>query len=395
MVHILEMPKLSPTMTEGTIAKWHKKPGDAIEPGDVVLEIATDKATVEHNALDPGFLRQILLEEGKTAEVGAALALLTDTKDEPYEMTKGIPLEKQIDAVSAPIASKTPTAEAVLSSPISAKSVFASPLAKKLAKAKGINLTSVQGSGPRGRIMSRDLDQIKTPSVPISTEITKIPLTPMRKVIGERLAYAKANIPHFYINISCDCTELSRMQEVLKEENVTFTVTDFLIRATALSLMEHPTIRTNFDAKESLILQYPHADISIAVAIEGGLITPILFAAEAMPVAKVSQELKSLAQKARAGKLTPQEYVGGCFTISNLGMFGIPEFQAIINPPQCAILAVGAIAEEIKSINGQFISRKMLKLSLSVDHRVIDGAAAAKFLGTLKKYLEKPALLLV
>lgn len=386
MLQTIQMPKLSPTMTDGVIAKWHKKVGDHVDAGDVLLEIGTDKATVEHSALDNGWVREILASEGSTVEVGKDIALLTDEENEIY--TKTTPTK---EAMKAEIPTQKIEPKPIEKQP--QDHIIASPLAKKLAKESGLDLATIHGSGPHGRIMSRDLP--KTIPTAVQTDVIKIPLSPMRKVISERLTYSKTHIPHFYLTLNCDVSDLIHMREQLKEEKYTLTVTDFIVRAVALSLMEHPTIRSCYDEKEQVILQYPHADISIAVSVEGGLVTPILFNAEEKPIQALSQELKKLAEKARSGKLSPKEYTGGCFTITNLGMFGIDEFKAIVNPPQCAILAVGVATEELKMVQGQVVSRKILKLSLSVDHRVVDGEVAASFVQSIRKYLEKPALLLV
>lgn len=386
MLHTISMPKLSPTMTEGVIAKWHKKPGDKIEAGDVLLEISTDKATVEHNALDPGWMREILIEEGAHAEVGIDLALVTDEAKESYTFSK---TEEKKEALTL----KEPKKSIGLPSPSPLKTdrILVSPLAKKIAKDAGIDLQAVRGTGPQGRIMSRDLPQVP-PSAHAQTAVIKTPLTPMRRTIAERLSYSKRHIPHFYVREECDLTDLVRMREQLKEAQYTFTINDFIVRATALSLMEHPALRSSYDEKEQVVVQYPDADISVAVSVEGGLITPILFQANKKSLSILSTEMKRLAEKARNGKLSPEEYTGGCFTISNLGMFGIPEFQAIVNPPQAAILAVGAAQDGLKMIDGRVDSRKLLKLTLSVDHRVVDGEKAARFMQTLKHYLERPIL---
>jgi pyruvate dehydrogenase E2 component (dihydrolipoamide acetyltransferase) len=386
MLHELTMPKLSPTMTEGVIAKWHKKKGDQIAPGDLLLEIATDKATVEHNAIDPGWLREIVAQEGTTIEVNALLAFMTDEEKEPYE-----PKATATVAIAPKQEVKTePKVELKAATP-SSDHIAASPLAKKLAKESGIDLSSVHGTGPRGRIMSRDLE--KESILPKDESKKKVVMSQMRKVIAERLSYAKKMIPHFYITQSVDVTDLVNMREELKKEGRAYTVTDFIVKATANSLMESPNMRMSFDEKEQALWQFPHADISLAVSIEGGLITPVLFQAEKMPLDTISKEVKRLAEKARSLKLTPEEYTGGCFTITNLGMYGVSSFYAIINPPQAAILSVGAAEEELKKIDSIIVTRKILTLSLAVDHRVIDGAVAAQFLQSMKKYLEKPYLL--
>lgn len=388
MQQMIQMPKLSPTMTDGVIAKWHKQVGDFVDAGDVLFEISTDKATVEHSSLDSGYLREILVAEGESAPVGTNLAILTEAKDEKY--TTSTPSKKE----EAPKEEIVQPLAAFKEEPTFKERILASPLAKKLAKATGISLETVHGTGPGGRIMSRDLPQMPSQTI-LQAEVVRIPLSPMRKVIAERLSYAKMNIPHFYLTLPCDVTDLLKMREQLKEEQFTLTITDFIVRAVALSLMGNPLLRSCFDENERVVLQHPYADISIAVSIAGGVVTPVLFKANEKSIQELSKEMKKLTEKARTNKLRPEEYTGGCFTISNLGMFGIDEFQAIINPPQCAILAVGAATDALRMIDGKLEQHKILKLSLSVDHRILDGEVSARFLQSMKKYLEKPALLLL
>ena len=387
------MPKLSPTMTEGMIAKWHKKKGDRIEAGDLLLEISTDKATVEHNALDPGWLREIMAQEGSTILVNEPLAFTTDEENESFEPKAALSPVTVSNKEERKTAEQPPaTIEPSIPS-ATPERLFASPLAKKLAKERGIDLSALQGSGPRGRIMSRDLEKAAVATREETKK--KVVLNQMRKAIAERLSYAKKTIPHFYITLGVDVTDLLTLREDLKKEAIAFTVTDFLVKSAARALMESPNMRMSFDEQEKALWHYPHADISLAVSIEGGLITPVLFQAETMSLDAISKEVKRLAEKARSMKLSPEEYTGGCFTISNLGMYGVSEFYAIINPPQAAILSVGAAEDELKKIGTEIVSRKVLKLSLAVDHRVIDGAVAAQFLQLMKKYLEKPYLLLI
>ncbi len=415
------MPKLSPTMTEGVIAKWHKNPGDFIEAGDLVVEISTDKATVEHNALDPGWLRKILVPEGGKALVNEPLAIMTQEQNESFDSV--VPAEKKqaatAEVATTTTASQQPTEkqEVKLASVHTSSSdrIIASPLAKKLAHTMGISLEGVQGSGPRGRIMSRDLEKIQEKNtshskataspqqkhaIPcknessVSEEVRVEVLSPMRQVIAKRLQTSKATIPHFYATVEVDVRKLLNIREEMKASGLSITVNDFIVKASALSLMDHPVVRTNFDEATNTVTYFPHADISVAVSINGGLITPIVARAEEKSLSSISKEIKSLAEKAKANKLLPQEFIGGNFTISNLGMFGTSDFQAIINPPQVAILAVGSALDQPIIENGQCIPGKVMKLTLSCDHRVVDGADAAKFLHTLKSLLENPVLIL-
>lgn len=405
MPFTVTMPKLSPTMTEGQVAKWHKKPGDRVEVGDVLLEIATDKATVEHAALDEGYLRKILCEDGQKAEVNEPLALFTETLDESIE---GLSPKKEIaqTETSAPVnaAAKTesrpqaPSAESTDGS----KRTFASPLAKKLAREKGIDLHAVQGSGPRGRIMSRDLAASKQVTSTTQAPSAKAPLaqtveeslTPMRQVIGQRLLESKTHIPHFYVRQEVDATALVALRDELKKLEVPCTINDLIVKATALALSRHPEINSGYNEKTKKVIRFGSVDICIAVTIAGGLITPILANANNKSLKAISLEAKQLATKAKEGKLQPQEYQGGSFTISNLGMFGVTEMTAIINPPQGAILGVGAVSDAPMIKNGVVVAGKKLVLTISCDHRVIDGAEAAQFLRTLKQLLENPVLFL-
>ena len=416
MPFTLTMPKLSPTMTEGHIAKWHKSPGQYVESGDLILEISTDKATVEHNALDPGWLRKIIVGEGSKAEVNDVLAILTEEENEPFdeknamqpELKKGVP--HSAEANQAHTAKDTlPAAEKKDTS----SRPFASPLARKLAAQKGISLAGVKGTGPRGRIMSRDLETLAStpcstsdrayqsiersslPKPSISGELRTEPLSQMRQVIAKRLQESKATIPHFYATVEVNASKLVSLREELKAAGFSVTVNDLIVKAAAAALIKHPVVRTTFDAVKQTVHYHPHADISIAVSINGGLITPIVTAADTKSLLNISQEIKELAEKAKANKLAPHEFIGGNFTISNLGMFGTSEFQAIINPPQTAILAVGAALDMPIVHNGSCIPGKIMKLTLSCDHRVVDGADAARFLKTLKELLEAPLSILV
>lgn len=386
MPFTLTMPKLSPTMEAGMIAKWHVKEGDEVQVDQLLMEVSTDKATVEYNAIDSGFIRQILVKEGGEAKVNQPIAILSETKDEDISSYKpqGIVTAK----VEAPV-----QAEAVFQTveKPSGVRVFASPLARVLAKQRGIDLSQVKGSGPWGRVMSRDLEQ-KT--VIIGNAVKEIP-SPIRKVIADRLQAAKSTIPHFYVKEEVDVTEFIATRHQLKEQGHAVTLNDLMVKAVALTLKKHPDINSGFDPSDRSILRFQTIDISIAVDAPSGLITPIIPNADQKTVLEISQTIRDLVAKAKAGKLQPHEFQGGSFTVSNLGMFGISEFSAIINPPQGAILAVGAARPLPRFINGQVQKRDILNLTISVDHRVIDGAQAAKFLSSLKTILESPAILLI
>jgi pyruvate dehydrogenase E2 component (dihydrolipoamide acetyltransferase) len=439
MPFTLTMPKLSPTMEEGSIAKWHKKVGDFIEVGDVIMEVATDKAVVEHSAIDSGWVRQILIPEGKEAIVNQALAILTEKQEESIEgyQPEGVQAAPKPSAPAATPEASTPESPAPIESspqpPISKEKglvqpafvpepplekyefyrptdqvegrIKASPLAKKLAKEKNIDISTVKGTGPNQRIMSRDLDRAQ-PAGKVVFGRQEIPeiipgtyeeetLTPMRKAIAQRLQEAKTFIPHFYVSHTIDAAPLVEIREQLRQFDVKITYNDFIIKACALALREHPKVNSGFDSVKNKIIQFKTIDISVAVSIESGLITPIIRHADFKNLGAISVEVKALSKRAKELKLAPEEYKGGSFTVSNLGMYGIDHFQAIISPPQAAILAVGGVLDVPVVKNGAVVPGKTMTLTLSCDHRVVDGVAGAEFLKTLQKYLENPAVLLI
>ena len=417
-------------MEEGTIAKWHKKVGDHVLSGDLLVEVATDKATVEYNALDEGYLRKILVPNGGGAVVNQAIAVFTEKANESIEgyHPEGISPET-VKAKAAEPAAKTEAGPHLAKTPVGAgmqqpafvpepplekyafafpcegAAVKASPLAKKMAREKGLDLMTVKGSGPGGRVTSHDLDLAQpdqavsfgareTPKIAPGT-YEEIPLTPMRKAVGQRLQQSKTFIPHFYISQEVDAEALFQLREQLKAGNVKLTFNDFVVRACALALREHPHINSGFNSVNQSVIYFKTIDISVAVTVDGGLITPIVRHADYKNLGEISVEVKELAARAKLGKLQPEEYKGGSFTISNLGMFGISEFVAVINPPQAAILAVAGIADCVRVKNGQVAVGKKMMLTLSADHRVIDGSDGAKFIKTVQKYLENPGLLVV
>lgn len=428
----LTMPKLSPTMEGGTLVKWHKKEGAFVKSGMVLFEVATDKATVEYEALDGGFLRQILVKEGEEALVNQPVAVFTETADESLEgyQPEGQPLpssekkeEERAETPGAPAPAEEkkpaslattlatmafepepPLEEYAFESEASGHG-FASPLAKKLAQEKGLDLTTVKGSGPHGRVMSRDLDLAqkdaiasfgsrKTPQeAPGSYAAEK--LSPMRKAIAERLQASKMSIPHFYVQHDVSVESMIALRAQLKEHGVKVTFNDFIVRAAALALREHPEVNSGFHAAKQEILRFKTVDVAVAVSVPSGLITPIIRHADYKNLGQLSVEIKQLSLLAKEGKLQPHQYRGGSFTTSNLGMFGIRDFQAVINPPQAAILAIGGIRECPVVDQGAVTVGKTMTLSLSSDHRVVDGADAARFLVTMQKLLEAPAILLV
>jgi pyruvate dehydrogenase E2 component (dihydrolipoamide acetyltransferase) len=438
MPFTVTLPKLSPTMEDGTIAQWHKKEGEFVEAGEVLLEVSTDKATVEYNALDSGWLRKILVGDGQTALVNQPIAIFTEKKEESIEgyqpegeapvaakpaaaalapsTAAAAPVAPQPTPVAPQPAVQQPSATFAPAKPLEdyhhafptearRGRVPASPLARKLASERGLDLGSVKGTGPNGRVMSRDL-KLSQPLQAVGFTPQELPETPpgtyeehslsqIRRASARRLLEAKTFIPHFYVTIELDAEPVFEMREQLKAGGVHVTFNDIVVRATALSLREHPNVNTGFNPVNQSIIYFKTIDVSVAVGLPEGLITPIIRHADYKNLGEISVEMKDLSQRARDGKLKPEEFQGGSFTVSNLGMFGVKEFQAIINPPQAAILSVSGILDAPVVKKGQVVAGKVMHLSLSSDHRVVDGVAASKFLQTLKGFLENPSLLLL
>ncbi len=428
------MPALSPTMTEGTLAKWLKKEGEDISAGDVLAEIETDKATMEVEAVDEGKLGKILVPAGtENVPVNELIAVLL----EDGEDVKSINLdslqagsansnekveEKPAAAPATPTANEAPLEVKMAPTPQPVSSskdnrIVASPLAKRLAKEKGINLAMVKGSGPHGRIIRRDLENF-SPSAAGGAMMTAVPPRDssgmpahdlvknnnMRKAIARRLQQSKQQVPHFYLTVECEIDALLVLRKSINKKAerdaqegqkpaYKVSVNDFVIKAVAMALMEVP--EANAAWGDDAVKMFKSADVAVAVAIEGGLITPIIKDAQAKSMVMISNEMKELAAKARNGQLQPAEYEGGTFSISNLGMFGIDEFSAIINPPQGAILAVGQGAEKPVVKDGQITTATLMKCTLSTDHRVIDGAVGAQFMQAFQEYIQDPAMMLI
>lgn len=402
------MPALSPTMTEGNLVKWLKNEGDKIKAGEIIAEIETDKATMEVEAVDEGILGKIVIPAGTEAvRVNALIAvILEDGEDassiklpESVAEVSGAPKVNQPHVASfSPPPSPSVPVSASMTADSKNNRIFATPLAKRIASQKGINLNHIQGSGPRGRIIKRDLENSKATSSAcfVNSAFEDIKLNGMRKTIAKRLTEAKQTIPHFYLTIDCEIDELLNFRSKLNampNAKVKFSVNDFVIRAVALALIDEPDANVTFHG--DYLRRYSQADVCVAVAIEGGLVTPIVKAANLKSLSEISTEVKDLAEKARAGKLSPEAYQGGSFTISNLGMYGIKHFDAIINPPQACILAVGAGEQRPIVKNGTLVAANMMTCTLSIDHRALDGAVGANFLKALKAYIENPLSLLV
>jgi len=408
MAEIVRMPRLSDTMTEGTVAKWHKKVGDAISEGDLLAEIETDKATMEFESFQEGVLLHIGVEESATAPVDCILAILgekgedvkalieADAKPAAEEVKEeklaAAPVQeaKVEDSKAAPV--PTPT----LATKSSDGRIKASPLAKRLAEEKGVDITKVAGSGDGGRVVKRDIDNYQAPaasSVAYEERYTEEPVSQMRKVIARRLAESKFTAPHFYLSISIDMDNAIAARKVinaLPDTKVSFN--DIIVKASAMALREHPTVNSSW--RGDVIRRNQHVNVGVAVAVEDGLLVPVVRYTDTKSLSEISAEVKGFAQGAKDKKLQPADWEGSTFTISNLGMFGIEEFTAIINTPDACILAVGGIQQVPVVKDGLVVPGNIMKLSLSCDHRVVDGASGAAFLNTLKTYLENPVTML-
>ncbi|TWI36815.1 pyruvate dehydrogenase complex dihydrolipoamide acetyltransferase [Paracoccus sulfuroxidans] len=427
------MPALSPTMEEGTLAKWLVKEGDTVKSGDILAEIETDKATMEFEAVDEGVIAKLLIAEGTAGvKVNTAIAVLLEEGESAADVKA--PAPKAEAAAPAPAAAAAP-APAAPAAPAAAPSagrddkgnrVFASPLARRIAAEKGIDLAAVTGSGPYGRIVKADVEGAKpgaaapraaaaaeapkaaapaaAPAVATGPstetilkmyadrETTEVALDGMRRTIAARLSEAKQTIPHFYLRKSAKLDELMKFRAMLNKQlearGVKLSVNDFIIKASALALQEVPDANAVWAGDR--ILKLKPSDVAVAVAIEGGLFTPVLKDAQQKTLSTLSIEMKDLASRAKTKKLAPHEYQGGSFAISNLGMFGIENFDAVINPPHGAILAVGAGIQTPVVENGEVVIRNVMSMTLSVDHRVIDGALGAQLLDAIVKHLENP-----
>ena len=403
----VQMPKLSDTMEEGVILKWRFAEGDTVKQGEILVEIESDKADMELEAYDSGILRKIFVAEGGKAPIGAAIAIIAEAgEDIDALLQEDAAPKKQPKTVSqaeppAATAPAPPAAPAPAPAPVSVAGgrVKASPLARKLAADKGVDLTSLAGSGPNGRIVKKDVDGASTDGMMVlNTAATRptrdVELSAIRKTIAKRMTDSKQHVPHFYVTIEVDMEPAIALRDQLNSrEGVKISFTDLLVRACATTLMNHPQMNATYLG--DTMRQYGHAHISVAVALEDGLVTPVLRHCEQKGIAQINGELKDLVNRARNRKLKPDEYSGGTFTISNLGMFGVEDFVAIVNPPEGAILAVGAIVEKPVVRKGSIVPGHTMKLTLSSDHRIIDGAVAARFLQDLQSILEHPALLLL
>ncbi|MDE3268739.1 MAG: dihydrolipoamide acetyltransferase family protein [Pseudomonadota bacterium] len=395
MATILRMPKLSDTMSEGTIAKWLKKVGELVNEGDTLLEVETDKATMEYHAPDDGHLLQILVDDAPV-QVGAPIAVF-GAKGEKFDL-QALVGGQQPTQEPAPEQAQEPEPVSV-SEPVASGRVRASPLARKIAAASGLELHDLRGTGPRGRVVAQDVVDAKpldakphssgggAAGVRASPTASRIKISTLRKALAKRLTSAKNEAPHFYLQRSVDVSQLLRVQAKFKQQ---FNLNTLISYICVHSLCEHPEVNSSWhDGKE--IIQHHAVHLATAVALPNGLVTPVVRDSERLSVVELHSRMSSAIAGARAGKLANEDLLGGTFTISNLGMFGIERFTAIINPPQAAILAVGAVRDQLAlGQGGQLSVRKEMTLTLSCDHRVVDGAMGARFLATLAGNLELP-----
>jgi len=422
MAEIVRMPKLSDTMTEGVVAEWHKKVGDNIESGELLAEIETDKATMEFESFQEGVLLHIGVEKGQTAPIDSILAILgekgedvakllkeekaSEAESVEKEDSKPAPTPKPIPAEVKPQPSVSP-APSVSSLTASSNKSFpsldslnsletkASPLAKKLAEERGVNLKFVIGTGTDGRIVKRDIDNFQgSATIQGQESFVDEPVSQMRKVIAQRLAESKFSAPHFYLTVSINMDNSSEARKAINNainpSKISFN--DLVVKAAAVSLKDHPKVNASWYG--DFIRYNEHVHIGVAVAVEEGLLVPVIRFTNEKSLTQIGQEVKLLAQKAKDKKLQPEEWEGNTFTISNLGMFGIDEFTAIVNPPDACILAIGGIQQVPVVKNGKIVPGNIMKVTLSCDHRVVDGAVGSAFLNSFKNYLENPVLLL-
>lgn len=412
MAEVVTMPRLSDTMTDGTVAKWHKKVGEAVQEGDLLAEIETDKATMEFESFQEGTLLYIGVEEGASAPVDSILAILGDKDEDVQALIAGGAQPSSSSDKEAATIKESVAEDAISASPAPAPTVSsngetrvkASPLARKMAEDKGFDLAQIHGSGDGGRIVKRDVESYTPSQITPATATNRqeaftgefyeeFPVSQMRKTIARRLAESKFTAPHFYLTIDVDMDRAYNEREALKEAGVKVSFNDLVIKAAALALRKHPKVNSSWLGDRIRVNHHVH--MGVAVAVDEGLLVPVVRHADQKGLQQISQEVRDYAGKARDKKLQPSDWEGNTFTISNLGMFGIEEFTAIINPPDACILAVGGIREEAVVKSGQIVIGRRMKLTLSCDHRVVDGATGAAFLQDLKANLELPVRMLV
>ena len=411
------MPALSPTMEEGTLSKWLVKEGDKVESGDLIAEIETDKATMEVEAIEDGIIGKILVSEGQESiKVNSPIAILLSegenlsenaiSTDSNKEVQKEVKKEVQKIKENVVQINDIKNNDEISKSyfkPDKLERIFVSPLAKRIAKQRDIPLSSIKGSGPHGRILKIDIDnfdikKIEYPSLNNleSNNFEIVKNSAMRKTIAERLVKSKNEAPHFYLSLDCNIDELLKVRKAINSKSndeYKISVNDMIIKASSAALLKVPKANASWENENTKY--FNNTDISVAVAIEGGLITPIVKNVQSKGLLEISMDMKDLANKAKDGKLQPEEYLGGSFSISNLGMYGIKDFSEVINPPQGCILAVGSGEKRVIVINDEISIATIMTVTLSCDHRVVDGAVGAEFLSEFKNFVENPSLMLL
>jgi pyruvate dehydrogenase E2 component (dihydrolipoamide acetyltransferase) len=408
------MPKLSPTMEEGQISRWLKKEGDKVSMGEPLAEIDTDKATMEMQALGNGVLRKILIGEGQSAPLGQTIAVIGEPDEDIAALVSEAPAQPAAPKKEEPPEQKKeeppPPAppqngRQPQAAPADSGRMIVSPLAARMAADAGIDLRSLQGSGPGGRIIKRDIEAAisKPKTAPAPSYVQQAgasayrdePATQIRQTIAKRLVTSLGPVPHFFLTSEIEMDRAAEMRKGINalDPDLKISINDIIIKVAATALIQHPQVNASF--QEKVVRYYEQADIGVAVAIEDGLITPVVRAANLKSLSQIAAEVRELAERARSKRLKPEEYTGATFSVSNLGMFGIDEFTAVINPPEGAILAVGAMAAKPVVRENEIVIRQMMRVTMSCDHRVIDGATGAKFLQTFKKILENPLYLVV
>ena len=420
MPDFVQMPQLSDTMTEGTLIRWLVNVGDKVDVGDPLAEVETDKATMEMVAFDEGTIGAIYMDEGTKSPVGETLAVIIeegeDVPDKPAASNQSSSSDddsesKESNGAEEPEPIESETNESPSTNNSDGKRIKASPLAKKIAKSKGVDLSKIKGSGPGGRIVKKDIEtagSISTqpaPSTPaakpkqkLTEEDQRIALSGMRSIIAQRLLESKTQIPHFYLNIEINAQPLMDLRKQANsaagEHDNKFTVNDFILKAVANAAASVPQVNASFDVDS--IVQFGSVNLSVAIAVDDGLVTPVISGANKKSLLEISLAVKDLAERARSKKLSPDEFSGGTITVSNLGAYGVDNFDAIINPPQAAILSIGSIKNTpVVSDEGNIVPGLIMKVGMSCDHRVIDGAVGAEYLAELKKRIENPASMLI
>lgn len=404
MATVVNMPKLGFDMAEGLLVKWVKSEGEPIEKGDILAEIETDKATVEVEAEAGGVVLKHLVTENSSVPIGAPISVIGEPGEEFDVEAVEVGAEKRASEAAQLAEVAAPSPIAVADTPTNGDGrVFASPVARRLAAERGIELSGLSGSGPQGRIVKRDVEAA-LPSVtpsgvpvqPVSTETVRVPLSKLRETIGRRMTAAKQQLPHFYVTSDLDAGPLMDVRRQLNSrmpDDEKFSVNDFLVKAAAMALREFPNLNASIDGGE--IVRHGHVNVGVAVALEEGLMTVVAKDVDSKPIRQLSTDIRELVGRARDGRVRPGDIEGSTFTVSNLGMFQVDHFIAIINPPEAAILAVGSVRDEAVVVDGQVVPGKRLQVTLSADHRVTDGAEAARWLQVFREYVENPVHTLV